>query len=180
MPSSNIKLFDEGKANLLSDADYTSNAQRTNGVQTGIASSQLQNKFAYQVSLVCYSIAQLIVSNGYDANDTQAVSDFINNLNLTVVQKVKDRASHNDMVTATNAWKWVSPAMVKDYVDFIIATNDEAIAGTLNTKLITPATLQAKLDNISSSFAPSYTYSDQDITAGTTPLETGKLYLVYE
>ena len=28
--------------------------------------------------------------------------------------------------------------------------------------------------------APSYTYGTEDLTAGTSPLETGKLYFVYE
>lgn len=180
MPGSNIKIFDETKANLLPDSDYNLNEQRTGGVQTGIASSQLQNKFAYQVSLVCYSIAQLMVSNGYNANDTDTISTFVNNLSSSVMQKVNDKASVQEAQNASNVNKWVSPALVKAYIDFIKATNQEAIAGTLDTKLITPASLQAKLNAISSSFAPSYTYSDQDITAGTTPLETGKLYLVYE
>lgn len=180
MPGSNIKIFDETKANLLPDSDYNSNEQRTGGVQTGIASSQLQNKFAYQVSLVCYSIAQLMVSNGYNANDTDTISTFVNNLSSSVMQKVNDKSSVQEAQNASNVNKWVSPALVKVYIDFIKATNQEAIAGTLDTKLITPASLQAKLNAIGPSFAPSYTYSDQDITAGTTPLETGKLYLVYE
>ena len=29
-------------------------------------------------------------------------------------------------------------------------------------------------------YAPAYTYGTEDLTAGTSPLETGKLYFVYE
>lgn len=29
-------------------------------------------------------------------------------------------------------------------------------------------------------YAPAYTYGTEDMTAGTSPLETGKLYFVYE
>jgi hypothetical protein len=60
MPSSNILLFDANKANMMADEQYSTNTQRLNGVQSGIASSQLQNKTLYQVSLVAYAIAQII------------------------------------------------------------------------------------------------------------------------
>ena len=48
MPINNFKLFDEKKANMMSDDDYATNQQRLNGVQSGVASSQLQNKTLYQ------------------------------------------------------------------------------------------------------------------------------------
>ena len=44
MPTNNFKLFDENKANIMSDTEYNKNTQRLNGVQAGVASSQLQNK----------------------------------------------------------------------------------------------------------------------------------------
>ena len=44
MASTNFKLFDENKTNMMSDTEYNINTQRLNGVQAGIASSQLQNK----------------------------------------------------------------------------------------------------------------------------------------
>ena len=52
MANTNIKLFDENKSNMMSDIDYGKDTQRANGVQTGVASSQLQNKFQYQMSLM--------------------------------------------------------------------------------------------------------------------------------
>lgn len=114
MPTNNFKLFDQNKANLLSDTEYANATQRLNGVQTGVASSRLQNKFAYQVSLVAYAIAQIMNQNGLDASDTLAVSAFVGNLGGSLLQKVADKAS-----TA------------------------EAVAGVLNNKYITPVTLKA-------------------------------------
>ena len=106
MPINNFKLFDEKKANMMSDDDYAINQQRLNGVQSGVASSQLQNKTLYQTALMCYALAQLMAANGYDANDADAVSTFVNNLSLSMVQKVVDKASANDVASQT-AGKWV-------------------------------------------------------------------------
>ncbi len=114
MPTNNFKLFDENKANLLTDTEYGNSTQRLNGVQTGVASSQLNNKFAYQVSLVAYAIAQIMNQNGLDASDTLSVSAFVGNLGSALLQKVADRAS-----------------------------TTEAVAGVLNNKYITPATMKA-------------------------------------
>lgn len=106
MTINNFKLFDEKKSNMMSDDDYAINQQRLNGVQSGVASSQLQNKTLYQTALMCYALAQLMAANGYDANDANAVSTFVNNLSLSMVQKVVDKASANDIVGKI-AGKWV-------------------------------------------------------------------------
>lgn len=79
MPTNNFKLFDENKANILTDSDYEQNTQRLNGVQTGIASSQLQNKTLYQTTLMAYAMAQMMNAQGFDASDSLAVSAFVSN-----------------------------------------------------------------------------------------------------
>lgn len=112
MASTNIKLFDENKSNMMPDAEYGTNTQRANGVQTGVASSELQNKFQYQMSLVAYAVAQLMMANGMNAVDTDAVSTFVGNLSNSVVQKVLDKASSADMIAGTNNAKWVTPLLV--------------------------------------------------------------------
>ena len=106
MPINNFKLFDEKKANMMTDEEYAINQQRLNGVQSGVASSQLQNKTLYQTALMCYALAQLMAANGYDANDADAVSTFVNNLSLSMVQKVVDKASATDVANQV-AGKWV-------------------------------------------------------------------------
>ena len=111
MASSNIKLFDENKGNMSSDTEYSSDAQRLNGVQTGIASSKLQNKTLYQTSLVAYAIAQLMLANNLNANDSDAVSTFVSNLSSAILQP-------ND-----------------------VATESEATAGTSTNKIINRSTL---------------------------------------
>ena len=116
MAGTNIKLFDENKGNIMGDDDYSGNSQRLNGVQSGVASSSLNNKFAYQVSLVCYAIAQMMNANGLDANDTLAVSTFVSNLSNSVLQKVIDKASTAAAQAGTDNTKWMTPALVKAFV----------------------------------------------------------------
>lgn len=84
MPTNNIKIFDENKTNMLTDVEYSTNAQRLNGVQSGVASSKLQNKTLYQTSLISYAIAQFMNEMGFDASDSGAVSTFVNNLSSSI------------------------------------------------------------------------------------------------
>ena len=129
MPTNNFKLFDQNKANLLSDTEYANATQRLNGVQTGVASSQLQNKFAYQVSLVAYAIAQIMNQNGLDASDTLSVSAFVGNLGGSLLQKVADRASSAEAAAGVLANKYISPATMKAAA---LLLSGGVMSGTLN------------------------------------------------
>lgn len=113
MASTNFKLFDENKTNMMSDTEYNINTQRLNGVQAGIASSQLQNKTLYQTSLVAYSIAQIMMQNGYDANDSASVSAFVGNMSNSLLQKVLDKATSAEAKAGSVTNKWISPATMK-------------------------------------------------------------------
>ena len=113
MASTNFKLFDENKTNMMSDTEYNINTQRLNGVQAGIASSQLQNKTLHQTSLVAYSLAQIMMQNGYDANDSAAVSAFVGNMSNSLLQKVLDKATSAEAKAGTITNKWISPATMK-------------------------------------------------------------------
>lgn len=116
MPTSNFKLFDENKTNAMTDAEYASANQRLNGVQSGIASSKLQNKFQIQMSMVAYAIAQLMVQNGYDATDSTAITTFVSNLSNSVLQKVLDKATTAQAQAGTDNTKWMTPALVKSSI----------------------------------------------------------------
>ena len=117
MASSNIKLFDENKGNMLTDTEFNISSQRLNGLQTGVASSQLQNKAMYQASLVAYAIAQVMMQNGLNANDTDAVSAFVANLSGTILQKVYDLATVEEAKAGVATGKWMSPALTKALFD---------------------------------------------------------------
>ena len=128
MPTNNFKIFDENAANLMDDVTYESYAQRLNGVQTGVANSELHNKTLFQVSKMVYALAQLMNANGKDATDSIAISTFVNNLSASLLQKVADKASSSDVTTGTDNTKWVSPADVKSAIasfgaDALVFTN---------------------------------------------------------
>ena len=143
MPANNFKLFDENKQNMLSDQEYQASQQRLGGVQAGIASSMLNNKFAYQMSLIAYAVAQMMNANGYDATDALAVSTFVGNLSNSVLQKVIDKATTAEAQAGTNTLKWMTPALVKSFFDYRLATQAEAQAGSIGTKWMSPAKVKA-------------------------------------
>lgn len=146
MASSNIKLFDENKGNMLTDTEFNISSQRLNGLQTGVASSQLQNKAMYQASLVAYAIAQVMMQNGLNANDTDAVSAFVANLSGTMLQKVHDVATTAEAQAGTDDTKWMSPSLVKTAFNYMKASTSEAQAGTNDTKWMSPALVKAVID----------------------------------
>lgn len=146
MPANNFKLFDENKQNMLSDQEYQASQQRLGGVQAGIASSMLNNKFAYQMSLIAYAIAQMMNANGYDATDALAVSAFVGNLSSSVLQKVIDKATTAEAQAGTNTLKWMTPALVKSFYTYMVATESMAVAGTDTTHWMTPALVKKMID----------------------------------
>lgn len=147
MASSNIKLFDENKGNMLTDTEFDISTQRLNGLQAGIASSQLQNKAMYQASLVAYAIAQIMMQNGLNANDTDAVSAFVANLSGTMLQKVYDIATTEEAQAGVATGKWMSPALVKAAIDKTLSDKNflQKSGGTMAGNLILNADPTANL-----------------------------------
>lgn len=129
MPSTNFLIFDINKGNMMSDANYNSNSQRTNGLQSGIASSSLQNKFQYQVSLAAYAIAEFIRQNGLDANDTDR-STFVSNLVNSFLGKVLDKATQAEAEGGLVDTKWLSPQKAKYEINTIFAEGSYSGTGT--------------------------------------------------
>ena len=142
MATNNIKIFDQNKANMLTDEAYNTSTQRLNGVQQGIASSQLQNKTLYQVSLVAYAIGQMMQANGLNANDADAVSTFAGNLSSTIVQKVLDKASNIEAKNFTVNNKFITPQTWKAAYDFMKADSGMVTSAVDDTHYITPKLLK--------------------------------------
>ena len=146
MASTNIKLFDENKGNMSSDNEYNADAQRLNGVQTGIASSKLQNKTLYQTTLVAYALAQLMVANNLNANDSDAVSTFVSNLSSAILQP-KDFATTSEATTGTATNKIINPLDLATVISGGFATQAEVNAGSITNKYVSPATDYAAITN---------------------------------
>ena len=176
MASSNILLFDSNKQNMLSDVDYNASTYRANGVQSGIASSSLQNKFQYQVGLVCYAIAQMMVNNGLNALDSDSVTTFVNNLSSSVLQKVVDKATTAQAQAGTNTTKWMTPALTKAAIEAILWTKLQILSDAVKelfglTSSATPDDVFGWLGNYNKYWwrriPISYTITMTDIASGT-------------
>ena len=70
MAEHNFQIFDESMADTMSDIDYQTESQRTNGVIPGVANPLLHNKLYRQCSVMAFAIAQVLVARGYNANDS--------------------------------------------------------------------------------------------------------------
>ena len=93
MASTNFLVFDEGKQNMMSDGDYSANAQRARGVTPGIAYPNLHNKLYYQVSVMAKAIADFMVAQGANASDEdveQLTADISTAFTNFVDNKTKD------------------------------------------------------------------------------------------
>lgn len=70
MATHNFQIFDESMTDVMTDLDYQSDSQRTNGVIPGVADPLLHNKLYRQCSVMAYAIAQVISARGYNADDS--------------------------------------------------------------------------------------------------------------
>ena len=70
MATHNFQIFDESMTDVMTDLDYQSDSQRTNGVIPGVADPLLHNKLYRQCSIMAYAIAQVISARGYNADDS--------------------------------------------------------------------------------------------------------------
>ena len=74
MAAHNFQIFDESMTDTMTDIDYQTDSQRTNGVLPGVANPSLHNKLYRQCSVMAYAIAQTIVARGYSIDDSDPVS----------------------------------------------------------------------------------------------------------
>lgn len=71
MPTSNILVFNPGQVNQETDAAYNADSNRAGGFPTNaIWQSILANKSLYQLSTMLKALANIVVAEGFDCNDT--------------------------------------------------------------------------------------------------------------
>lgn len=84
----NFLDFNPNLTNAETDAQYTSDAQRTGGIATGsIITSELMNKAWHQFGVLCYALAQAMADKGYDMLDSDS-GQLVTN--LSGIQTAKD------------------------------------------------------------------------------------------
>lgn len=124
--------------NLLTQAEYTADAQRTTGNQPGIARSKLVNKALRQASLVAAGLAEFIAD--YQANN---VTDSLTPQNIADYLLAAIQANIPTVPDASTT--------VKGKIQLATATQAQAFADALLA--ITPSTLNQALKGSNQSLA---------------------------
>ena len=99
--SSNFLIFNPGESNQETDTQYSGDAQRTGGLQTGqLVPSPLLNKALFQPTTMSYAIAQALVTAGYSPQDSDPAG-----LIAMIVAAFGVNAGLQELAyTATPAW----------------------------------------------------------------------------
>lgn len=127
--------------NLLTQAEYAADAQRTTGHQPGIARSKLENKALRQASLLAAGLAEFIAD--YQANN---VTDSLTPQNIADYLLAAIQANIPVIADASTT--------VKGKIQLATATEAQAFADAL--KAITPSTLNQSMKGANQSIATGY------------------------
>lgn len=68
-PQSNFQIFAESATDMQTDVEYSTDSQRINGVEPGLAKSDLHNKLYRQSTVMVAALAQVLVERGFSAMD---------------------------------------------------------------------------------------------------------------
>lgn len=68
-PQSNFQIFAESATDMQTDTEYSTDSQRINGVEPGLAKSELHNKLYRQATVMVAALAQVLVERGFSAMD---------------------------------------------------------------------------------------------------------------
>ena len=81
MPGINeFLIFDENNNNSMTNEAYSTDGQRLNGVESGIARSSLYNKSIRQATIIGNAIGQIISENGYNAKEDSTIKENVEKL----------------------------------------------------------------------------------------------------
>ena len=75
---------------------------------------------------------------------------------------------------------YMTPADIEELANIFAKKEDVPDLSALQEDVNNLTTSLADVEGMDARFAPAYTYGTEDLEAGTTALETGKLHFVYE
>lgn len=90
--SSNFLVFDENALSMKSDADYSADGTRINGVSAGMASVELHNKLYRQVSVMVAALAQWMADQGQVVSDSDLAA--LTTVVANTIAKKSEFAAH--------------------------------------------------------------------------------------
>ena len=96
------------------------------------------------------------------------------------VSDIIDNLTTNDSSKVLSAAQGVALKALIDALQTAVTGKASTDVATTSKSGLLSATDKVKYDSYETSKAPAYTYGTEDLTAGTSPLETGTLYFCYE
>jgi hypothetical protein len=115
--SNNILQFDAAKNNIQTDIAYAASSDRTQGVQTGAAHSNVHNKLFYQLSTLCAALGEMMAAKGYAISDaslsalTTVLANIMTLADMTTYALTADLASYiakAAVVTKTDSYAFAA------------------------------------------------------------------------
>lgn len=128
MATNEILKFGETASNILSQADYDVDPQRDNGV-SGVARSNLQNKFQRQVSTIAAGIAQFI------ADYNSADDDVTDTLDASALEALFLDAISNAPITTQPQFDNSQKAATTAFVQRALGSLSSSASYSVNTNL---------------------------------------------
>lgn len=182
MATTNILEFNVQKSNMMPDSSYSSSSQRNSGVTSGLADSSLHNKLFRQTSLMAAALAKAVQQSGYDVLDTSTAESIAANilsilkfsLNDSTTLQTYSFSIENSVLYLTNN-STSQKIQIGYYQQIVSSVSTHNSSQTAHQALFNSNLASAK--NYTDS---KITASTTDLTPGTSALETGKVYLVYE
>lgn len=93
MADTNFKVFAESTTDLVTDNEYSTDTQRINGVEPGLAKSSLHNKLYKQATIMAAAIAQVMTERGFNAMDND-YDGLVAGLRQAFVYSVNDKKAN--------------------------------------------------------------------------------------
>ena len=182
MATTNILEFNVQKSNMMSDSSYSSSSQRNSGVTLGLADSSLHNKLFRQTSLMAAALAKAVQQSGYDVLDTSTAESIATNILSLLKFSLSDSTTlqsytfsvENGILYLVNSSD-NQKIQIGYYQQIVSSVSSHNSSQTAHQTLFNSNLTSAK--NYTDS---KITASTTDLTPGTSHLETGKVYLVYE
>lgn len=166
--SSNFLVFDENALSMKSDADYSADGTRINGVSAGMASVELHNKLYRQVSVMVAALAQWMADQGQVVSDSDLAA--LTTVVANTIAKKSEFAAH----LADETTNHIPKSILTAAGDILVASGSETPA-----RLAIGAALQilrVKSDESGLEYADPLKTASGTWSDTTTSIPAGKTY----
>lgn len=182
MATTNILEFDTQKTNMMTDELYSGSSQRSSGVTGGLADSSLHNKLFRQTSLMAAALAKAVQQSGYDVLDTstsEVIASYILNLLKFSLTDNTNLQTYSFVIENSILYLLNNTTQEKIQIGYYQQILD-SVSSHNSSSFAHQALFNSNLSSAKNYTDSKITSGTSDLTPNVSPLETGKIYLVYE